>query len=76
MRHGLSFNATLELRCVTSGLERFGIKWDGVWLDGERSYDTYVIIDGVVSYHVPARDRAVERCFELHEQRGGGHAVP
>lgn len=53
----------------------FGIPWDGVWVDGDRSYDTYVIIDGVVRYHAPIRSPAVERCFELHEQRGGGHTV-
>lgn len=49
--------------------------WDGVWLDGERSYDTYVIIDGVVTYHAPARSiTGIDHCFELHEAVGGGHA--
>ena len=49
--------------------------WDGVWLDGERSYDTCVIIDGVVTYHPPARSiTGIDRCFELHEAAGGGHA--
>ena len=27
-----------------------GILPDGVWLNGERSYDTFVILDGVVTY--------------------------
>ena len=27
---------------------------DGVWLNGERSYDTYVIVDGDVRFTVPS----------------------
>ena len=48
--------------------------WDGVWVDGERSYDTYVIIDGWVTYHAPAQYLA-EQVFDQHEERGGGRSI-
>lgn len=47
---------------------------DGVWLNGVRSYDTYVVIDGDVRYHSPAESVAGE-IFELHEAAGGGHVL-
>jgi hypothetical protein len=47
---------------------------DGVWVDGERSYDTYVIVDDCVRYDSPPRSMGL-RIFELHEARGGGSAV-
>jgi len=47
---------------------------DGVWLNGERSYDTYIVIDGEVKYHSPTESDA-GRTFELHEAAGGGHLL-
>jgi hypothetical protein len=47
---------------------------DGVWLNGERSYDTYVIIDGDVRYHSPI-ESAAGQTFELHEAAGGGRTL-
>jgi hypothetical protein len=47
------------------------IPLDGIWLNGERSYDTDIIIDGDVRYH-SAAESAAEHAFELHEAAGGG----
>jgi hypothetical protein len=47
--------------------------YDGVWLNGARSYDTYVLIDGQSAYHAPSQHLA-ERSFAIHEGNGGGHA--
>jgi hypothetical protein len=44
---------------------------DGVWLNGQRSFDTYVIVDGVASYHSPT-ESAADQTFEQHEAAGGG----
>ena len=49
--------------------------FDGVWVDGERSFDTYVIVNGLVAYHSPVSNVGGSS-FELHEQRGGGHQLP
>jgi hypothetical protein len=49
--------------------------YDGVWVRGERSYSTYVIIDGIPSYHSPGVGLA-DMSFEEHERRGGGHPLP
>jgi hypothetical protein len=51
-----------------------GIVLDGVWLNGERSYDTYVIVNGEVQYHSPDEMVAVPT-FEAHEAAGGGHVL-
>ena len=48
--------------------------WPGVWINGDRSYDTYVLRDGVVYVHSPVR-QVGETTFDLHEQRGGGSSV-
>ncbi len=50
------------------------IVFDGVWLNGERSYDTYVIVDGEVRYHSPV-ESAAGQTFELHEAAGGGRLL-
>jgi hypothetical protein len=52
-----------------------GITYDGVWLNGERSYDTYVILNGGIDgmFHSPRRDLA-DYSFDRHEECGGGHA--
>jgi hypothetical protein len=50
------------------------IVFDGVWLNGERSYDTYVIINGDVRYHSPVESSAGQT-FELHEAAGGGRPL-
>lgn len=50
------------------------IPFDGVWLNGERSYDTYVLVDGVAAYHSPTEGLA-ERSFEMHEAAGGGRPL-
>jgi hypothetical protein len=50
------------------------IPFDGIWLNGERSYDTYVIIDGEVKYHSVSESAAGDT-FELHEAAGGGQLL-
>jgi hypothetical protein len=50
------------------------IAFDGVWLNGERSYDTYVVVDGNVRYHSPVESVA-RQTFELHEAAGGGKVL-
>jgi len=47
---------------------------DGVWLNGERSYDTYVIVDSEVRYHSPI-ESADGQAFERHEAAGGGQPL-
>ena len=49
--------------------------FDGVWVRGERSYDTYVLVDGVAAYHAPWAGLA-DMSFAEHERLGGGHSVP
>jgi len=44
-----------------------GIAWDAIWIDSERSFDTYVILDGIVTYHVPREDDSTRRSFDQHE---------
>jgi hypothetical protein len=51
-----------------------GVLLDGVWLNGERSYDTYVIVDGEVRYHSPVEWVAIPT-YEHHETAGGGHVL-
>ncbi len=51
-----------------------GILLDGVWLNGKRSYDTYVIVDGEVRYHSPVEWVAAPT-FGQHEAAGGGHVL-
>jgi hypothetical protein len=51
-----------------------GILPDGVWLNGERSYDTFVILDGVVTYHSPV-ESAAGQTFEFHDAAGGGNTL-
>ena len=48
--------------------------FDGIWIRGNRSYETWVLIDGVVSYHSPREDLA-QMSFAEHERQGGGHSV-
>jgi hypothetical protein len=50
------------------------IPHDGVWLNGQRSYDTYIMIDRDVRYQTPCESIA-EGSFELHEAAGGGQIV-
>jgi hypothetical protein len=52
-----------------------GAAFDGVWLNGERSYDTYVLIDGDVRYHSPVESEPAQQTFELHEAAGGGRVL-
>jgi hypothetical protein len=47
---------------------------DGVWLNGQRSFDTSVILDGVASYHSPDESDGA-RTFEQHEAAGGGSSL-
>jgi hypothetical protein len=63
-----------SLKVMVRGAESF-IPFDGVWIDGERSYDTNVIVDGWTQYRSPARHIA-EQSFDLHEAAGGGHPLP
>lgn len=51
-----------------------GIVLDGVWLNGERSYDTYIIVDGEVRFHSPV-EMVAGPTFETHEAAGGGHVL-
>ena len=50
------------------------IPYDGVWLNGERSYDTYVMIDGETRYH-SAIESVAGQAFEMHEAAGGGRVL-
>ncbi len=47
---------------------------DGVWLNGERSFGTSVIVDGAVRFHSSAESAAGES-FERHEAAGGGQLL-
>jgi hypothetical protein len=51
-----------------------GVLLDGVWLNGERSYDTYVVIDGEVRYHSPM-ELVADPTFDQHESAGGGSVL-
>jgi hypothetical protein len=51
-----------------------GILLDGVWLNGVRSYDTSVIVDGELRYHSPDESVAGPT-FQTHEAAGGGHVL-
>jgi hypothetical protein len=51
-----------------------GVLLDGVWLNGERSYDTYVIVDGEARHHSPVESGAA-RTFDLPEAGGGGNVL-
>jgi hypothetical protein len=50
------------------------IPYDGVWLNGERSYDTYVMIDGEARYH-SAIESVAGQAFDMHEAAGGGQLL-
>jgi hypothetical protein len=50
------------------------VPFDGVWLNNVRSYDTYIILDGDVTYHSPD-ESAAGQTFERHEAAGGGHLL-
>lgn len=65
----IGLNVAVEVRAGGGGIGA-----DGVWLNGERSYDTYVIVDGQVRYHSPLESTA-EQIFEGHEAAGGGHLL-
>jgi hypothetical protein len=45
-----------------------------VWLNGERSYDTYIVVDGETKYHSPVGSNAAST-FKQHEAAGGGHVL-
>jgi hypothetical protein len=47
---------------------------DGVWLNGERSFDTAVIVDGDERFHSPAEPDG-EDSFARLEVAGGGHLL-
>ena len=51
-----------------------GIVWDAVWIDGLRSYGTWVIVNGVPVFHVPREDQSTRRSFEQHEA-GSRHVL-
>jgi hypothetical protein len=51
-----------------------GVLLDGVWLNGERSYDTYVIVDGEARHHSPVESGAAQT-FDLPEAGGGGNVL-
>jgi hypothetical protein len=61
-------NATVTVR----GANAHAI-YDGVWVNGERSWDTYVLIDGLFAYHSPIEVSGTN-AFEVHEAAGGGRA--
>ena len=65
---------SIGLDAVTVRAGGGAIVFDGVWLNGERSYDTYVIVDGDVRYH-SSIESAAGQTFELHEAAGGGHLL-
>jgi hypothetical protein len=47
--------------------------FDGVWVNGERAFETNVFIDGVWAYWTPIPGVG-RHCFQQHEERGGGYA--
>jgi len=50
------------------------VEFEGVWLNGERSYDTHILIDGDVRCHSPIETEAGQT-FELHQDAGDGRAL-
>ena len=51
-----------------------GVLLDGVWPNSERSYDTYISVDGETRYHSPAESNAAST-FEQHEAASGGRVL-
>ncbi len=47
--------------------------FDAVWVNGERSWDTYVFVDGEMAYHSPV-ESVGDASFGAHEA-GAEHAV-
>jgi hypothetical protein len=47
---------------------------DGVWLNGERSFDTVVLVDGKERFHSPV-ESAAGQTFDLHDAAGGGQLL-
>lgn len=48
-----------------------GTLQDGVWLNGQPSFDTYVLVDDAVRFHSPVEDAAGDT-FDKHDAAGGG----
>jgi hypothetical protein len=65
----VGLNVAVAVRAADSA-----IPFDGVWLNGERSYDTYVMVDGRANYHSPTESSAGQS-FEQHEASGGGRLL-
>jgi hypothetical protein len=57
-------------RSLGTGWRRGSTRLDAVWLTGERSYDTCVIVDGEVRYQGPNESDAGQT-FQTHEDPGG-----
>lgn len=55
---------------------RAGTMFDGIWLNGNRAYDTKVICGSTVMFPVPDQGRrGVTVCFDRHEARGDGEPL-
>ena len=67
----LDTDLTLDMLKVKASDPSTPAIFDGVWVRGNRTYDTYVIIEGVVAYHSPRADIA-NISFDEHERQGGG----
>lgn len=67
-------NLTADMVTVRAGDPMSLAGFDGVWVKGERSYDTYGLVDGIAMYHAP-REGLADMSFREHERVGGGHAV-
>jgi hypothetical protein len=48
--------------------------WPGIWINGKRTYDTYLILDGEPLMHSPV-EHVGRACFDQHEKQGGGHPL-
>jgi hypothetical protein len=51
-----------------------GVGLDGVWLNGVRSFETYVMVEGQLRYQSPV-ESVGDHIFEQHEAAGGGHVL-
>jgi len=65
----IGLNVSVSVRAADGA-----IPLDGVWLNGERSYDTEILIDDDVRYHSPGEEAAGET-YERHEAAGGGELL-
>ena len=60
---------TMPDATVTACAGHGAARYDAVWLNDEPSFDTYVMLDGTMTYHCPTE--SVSRAsFDEHERSG------